>query len=838
MNLLPITPILPDILAALNQHSNVVLQAPPGAGKSTLLPLHILHSGLVSNGQIWLLEPRRLAAENVARRLSESLNEPLGQSIGLMTGDFSQVSAQNKIVVMTEGILIQRLLTDNAIESCGLIVFDEFHERNLETDLGLALAMQCQQFLREDLRLLVMSATLAPAELCEHLDAKLLVSDGRSYPVTIHYQPATSQHSRDIQNAVVRCIEMAIKQHHGDILVFLPGQKEIRFIEQSLSHLTPQQFQICPLHGQLNWQAQQQAIKPTAKDKNIRKIILATDIAKTSLTIEGVTVVIDSGLERLAQYNVKTAMDELVTVKASQASMIQRAGRAGRVQAGDAYRILTESEFNSREAFSPLAIERTDLAQFSLSLACWGSLDLSEYCLLTAPEKNRLASSIELLQQLAILNNQQLTPHGEQLKRLPIHPRFAHMIMLAKQYNLAKTACYLAAILSEGDPLQFDMQVGMNSDLTLRLSLFEAHKLPNFFEGAQVRVKQALRIEKLAKRLCKQLNIEANKTLQPEQAGLLTCLAYPDRLAQARGKGYRLRSGQGCQVHPQDALKNHDFLAVAHVSNNENTQAGRQTFIRLAANIALPDILKLCAEQITEQVHYELNGQQNLQQICEKKLGQLVLATQQTPAKPEQLQDYYLQCFQQQGLAFLPLPDHSLQLIARLTMAHQFFESEYPSYSETALISDIENWLSPFLTGKKLKDVDYQQALLSRLPYSLQTQLKQDFPQQLLLPSGRMVDINYRETPPTVSAKLQEFFGMQQSPTVARGRIKLNCHLLSPAQKPLAMSHDLAFFWKEAYPDVRKENRGRYAKHPWPEDPLTAVASAFTKKRMENIQSK
>ncbi|MFY0641423.1 MAG: ATP-dependent helicase HrpB [Bermanella sp.] len=832
MTELPIHAILPEVTAHLAQHSRLIVQAPPGAGKSTALPLALLDAHPHKHGQIWLLEPRRLAAQQVAKRLAQTLGEEVGHSIGLMTGDSSRISQHNRIVVMTEAILSQRLVNENDIPDCSMLIFDEFHERNLQTDLGLALALQCQEYLRDDLKLVIMSATLDTQDLATQLDCSIINSEGKSYQVTnVYLPPAINQHNplaTQVKSAINLAFQDAI-HGHGDVLVFLPGVKEIQQCLRVLtdtfeSDIANQRLAIHPLHGQLNPE-QQNKVFTSNKQRNI---ILATDIAKTSLTLPKVTIVIDSGLERINQFNLRMGMDELITVNASQASAIQRAGRAGRVQAGLCYRLYSEEEFKRRSAFSPHAIERSDLASLSLTLAAWGSLDLSDYTFLTQPDKQSFLNSIQLLDQLNILNEKKLTPHGKVISALGLHPRLSHMILKSKDFKMAYDGCMLAALLSEGDPLFFNEQ---NSDLSIRLQLFERDTLPSYFEQAKVNIKKSQRIIQLADKFSKMLNITKGK-INSLNSGLLLMLAYPDRVAQRRGKGYRLRNGLGCQLHHLDGLTPSDYLAVAHISQSQQQGLHSHSIVRLACKVTLADIEQLFTQQFHSTCTLQLNDKQQLQQINRINLGQLILSETTSKAKPKQKTDFHLQEFSNKGLVFLPLKDEQKALLKRLQLAHDTLPEIFKSFDEADLIDDKENWLTPFLNTSDLNNLDYSQAFLSRLEWPVQQTLNELFPTRFELPTGRHASIDYSQTPPVVKAKLQECFGLAQSPTIAQGKITLNLHLLSPAQRPLAMTQDLAFFWKQAYPEVRKENRGRYAKHPWPEDPLTAEASGLTKKRM------
>ncbi len=831
MNELPINRILPDVMHQIGLHKRLVIQAPPGAGKSTQLPLAFI--GQAFQGCIWLLEPRRLAAEQVAHRLAASLNQNVGESIGLITGERRKLSDKNQIIVMTEAILSQRLIKENDIPDCAMVIFDEFHERNLETDLGLALVLQCQEYLRDDLRLIIMSATLDSEHLAQRLDCPIISSDGRSFDVDVHYLPKheATYLSQAVKSAVQLVFNQQDTQTNNDILIFLPGMKEIQQCQRLLNEtferqLSSKQLSIEALHAQLSAEQQQNVIASGGP----QKIILATDIAKTSLTLPRVSVVIDSGLERINQFNVRQGMDELVTVKASQASAIQRAGRAGRVQAGRCYRLYSEEDFQCRPAFSTYAIERSDLAPLCLNLAAWGSLDVSDYEFLTPPDPTRMGHSIELLQNLNALNQDAITDHGQTLALFGVHPRLSHMMMHGQAWHLGFTACTLAALLSEGDPLVFDEP---NSDLTLRMQLFEQSHLPAFFEGAKVNQHLAKRIQRQAKKYAALLRIQP-ENIQIDATHKLLMLAYPDRIAQKRGKGYRLRSGQGCQLHDLDHLTQQDWLAVCFIQQSQQAGQHARSIIRLACPTDRQTIETLFKDELCTTTYLQLNDKNQLNEISQEKLGELVIKETSQPAQASARQEYDLQQFKQLGLSYLPLGDSHKNTLSRLQLAHALFANEFMSFTEQDLIADAENWLAPFLATSGLKQVDFQQAFLSRLEWPVQQQLNHLFPLSFELPVGRHASIDYTQSPPVIKAKLQECFGLAQSPTIANGKVTLNLHLLSPAQRPLAMTQDLAFFWKEAYPQVRKENRGRYAKHPWPEDPLSAQASSHTKRYTEH----
>lgn len=807
MTQLPIFAVLDDLRSALAQNPRVLLQAPPGAGKSTQSPLALLDAPWLAGKQIWLLEPRRLAAANVARQLAANLGEKLGERIGLLTRHDKHIGPNNKILVMTEGLLSRRLLENQEIPECGLIIFDECHERHLQTDLGLALACQCQELLREDLKILLMSATL-DERWAETFSAQKITSEGRQYPISYRY--LGRQHNERLEDAMASALRSICNEQTGHILVFLPGVPEIRRLQNRLQDIYGDNSdkRILPLHGQLTPAEQQQALAPCEQ----QKIILATAVAQTSLTIEGISAVLDSGLERYAALNPRTGLDELVTRSVSRATAEQRAGRAGRTAAGTCYRLWSQESEASFAAQPPAEIETVDLSGLALALASWGDCDPAQYLWLTPPHAMRWQQSTELLGQLDAQQGGRITSSGEAMARFPLHPRLAHMLIRGQEQQQASTACAIAALLEEGDPLRSEHP---DTRIANRLHLLEGGHDASASPGALQRIKQNF------VRLKKMLN--ATGPLQPEACGELLLFAYPDRLAQKRGEGYRLRNGRGISVRDNDASARHEFLVVAQTFNNDA--------LRLAAPISLERIRELLSAQIVEQiVVQEKNGQ--LHPRAQEQLGALVLSEKHVPLGADDIRNHWCRVLQSEGLQRLNWDDSSRNLLKRLQLfsAHN---PEVPSFDEADLSADAAQWLGPFIE-KNLEQIPLQQALMARLPWDKHASFKQQLPEFFCLPSGRETPIDYSADLPVVEAKLQECFGLLNSPKLLNNRLPLRISMLSPGKVPLAISTDLEHFWRNVYPEVRKENRGRYNKHPWPEDPFSAEATGKTNRQLRN----
>ncbi len=830
---LPIDSLLTPIRQALGQHDELILEAPPGAGKTTRVPLALLEQPWLGEQKILLLEPRRLAAKAAAQRLADQLGEPVGQRVGYRIRLESRISTATRIEVVTEGILTRMLQDDPGLEGIGLIIFDEFHERSLDADTGLALALQGRELLREGppLKLLLMSATLDGAALSALLDGALVLrSEGRAHPVELIYS-APSRTDSPIEERVVSRIRQALDRHSGSQLVFLPGQREIRRVMQLLDDSLPADPDrlVTPLYGDLPLSEQQRAI--AAPEPGQRKVVLATAIAETSLTIEGVEVVIDAGLSRQARFDPGSGMTRLLTTRVSAAAATQRAGRAGRQGPGTCYRLWSEQQQVQLEPQTPAEILHADLAPLALQLLQWGVNDPSELCWLNPPPAAAYNQALDLLQQLDALESPapgqfRLTPRGEQMAGLPAHPRLAHMLLCGAEQGLTDLAADLAALLSERDPLNTQQ-----ADLQQRLAWLQN-------QGGHGQAGRLHRLAKQYRQLCPDTPAAEKKTLTAAAApGYLIACAYPDRIARQRDnqKGqYRLSQGRGARLSEQDRLSRYDWLAVASLSSRQDSATDQ---IRLAAPLdpGLFDTLLADLRQ-TEQV-VEWDTQQD-RLIAEQRtrIGQLILLrAPATNLAPEHRTAALIDRVRSKGLTLLPIDDTTEQLRQRLAFVrrHDPEPERWPDLSDRALLASLEEWLTPWLDGvNKGSDfarLEMASILRSRLDWAQQQELDRLAPERLQVPSGSRIRIDYSQTPPVLAVKLQEMFGCTDTPRLGFNE-PVTLHLLSPAQRPLQVTQDLAGFWRGSYTEVRKEMKGRYPKHPWPEDPTTAPATARTKR--------
>ncbi|MBY4677492.1 ATP-dependent helicase HrpB [Marinobacterium arenosum] len=849
MTQLPIDSILPDLQTALSRRHETVLEAPPGAGKTTRVPLALLDAPWLAGQKILMLEPRRLAARAAAERMAQTLGEKVGETVGYRVRLDTRVGPATRIEVVTEGILTRMLQADPSLDGVGLLIFDEFHERSLDADLGLALALQGRELFRDEqpLKLLVMSATLDGQAIAALLgDAPVVRSEGRAYPVDIQYGTPW-QPGEWIEPLVCRCIEQALAEQSGSLLVFLPGQREIRRVQQQLGEQLAGRdgLLIAPLYGDLSLAEQRRAIEPAPAGQ--RKIVLATNIAETSLTIEGVRVVIDSGLSRQAVFDPNTGMTRLQTRRVSQAASVQRAGRAGRMEPGVCYRLWSEGQQQQLAGFTSAEMLQADLAPLALQLLRWGVEDPAELSWLDLPPKAAYQQALELLQRLGAVSRSeaghyQLTGHGEQISQLPVHPRLAHLIRIGQQVDQTKLACDIAALLSERDPLG-----QQRSDLELRLAWLRG-ELP--CERNQRGQLQRLRQQSQRfHQLCGQLppladtvnKADLNKISYPQAMGLLIASAYPDRIAQQRSErspAYRLSNGRAGQLGEQDPLVSSRWLAVAQLSSRDGQ---RQDRIQLAAELDPALFNGPLAELVSERQRVEWDEQQQrLVAERQRRVGELVLASEPLP-KPsaEARQQALLELVGKRGLGLLPWNDELQMLRARVNFLRRLDlarndSSQWPDWSDDGLLGSLETWLAPCLDRvshiNHFAALDLRAMLLAQLPWPLPQQLDQLAPERLQVPSGSRVRIDYREDPPVLAVKLQEMFGCSTTPTVANG-VALKLQLLSPARRPLQVTQDLVSFWANGYPQVQKDMKGRYPKHPWPDDPLTAPATAATKKR-------
>jgi ATP-dependent helicase HrpB len=834
---LPIHEALPRLRAALMQHRAVVLQAPPGAGKSTGVPLALLNEPWIKDRKIVMLEPRRLAARAVATRMASQLNESVGRTVGYRTRLDSKVSKDTRIEVVTEGILTRRLQNDAALEDTAIVIFDEFHERSLQADFGLALCLDVQESLREDLKLLVMSATLDGEAVAKLLgNAPIVTSEGRAFPVETIYKgrgPQTQIYGRenDIARSVSSAALNALTEHTGDVLVFLPGQGEIRRVQRLLEEASlPKGTLVLPLFGELSPAEQDVAIQPSVPGK--RKIVLATNIAETSLTIEGIRIVIDSGFARRSRFDPVTGMSRLDLVRISRASADQRRGRAGRLESGVCYRLWTETEHASFNAHTPSEIVEADLAPLALELANWGT-DVHALRWLDTPPAATLAQARELLQSLQALDaNNKITAHGRAIAAFGAHPRLAHMMLRAKEHDLSSLAALLAALLGERDLLR--TRGARDVDMRLRLdALTHEHALPSGIEvdrGAKQRVLRS------AELFARQLGESLSMRHDDDAAGLLLAWAFPDRIARSRSGGgrYLLANGRGATLVDAQVLGSAEFLSIAELDDSD-----REAKIRLAAPLSKETIEKYFADSIrkTTRVEWDTREQAVIART-ERTLGALLLAERKLDAPdPDAVALAILDGVRQLGLNALPWTQEARALQARIEFVRRVDEraaEPWPAVSDAALLANLE-WLTPWLNGITRRDhlarLDMHGALLALLNWNQQKHLDEFAPTHLTVPSGSHIAIDYSNDPPTLSVRLQEMFGLTETPRVGGGRIALLIELLSPARRPVQTTQDLQSFWARGYHDVKKDLKGRYPKHYWPDDPLQAEATARAKPR-------
>lgn len=813
MSDLPITAILPSLAKALARHANVILAAEPGAGKTTRVPLALMAEKWLEGRKIVMLEPRRLAARAAASRMAQSLNEAVGATVGYAVRLDRKVSAQTRIEVVTEGILTRRLQTDPALADVGLLIFDEFHERSLDGDLGLALALDAQAALREDLKILVMSATLDEARLSKHLgDAPVISAPGRTFPVETRYgdRPERTTLARDM----ARAIRGNLTEAKGGILAFLPGEAEIRRTEDALKEAAlPANTKVMPLYGAMALADQDQVLKPATD--GTRKIVLATTIAETSLTIDGIDMVIDSGLKRAPRFDPATGMTSLETVRVSQASADQRRGRAGRQGPGICIRLWPEQEMRALKAHDEPEILIADLAPLALELANWGVKDASALRFLDPPPPAAFAQARDLLSELDALDGTgAVTAMGKMMARLPLHPRLAHMIARARELKAGGMAADLAALLSERDLLGREA----GADLGERLAALR--------RGG---VNKALRerIRSAARQIRGIANIgDEESDISP---GVLVALAWPDRIAQARGaRGrFRLSGGGGAVLPEHDPLAREPFLAVA---TTDGTSGDQKIF--LAAALTREDLETCFASHVseTDTVRWDSRAQIVVANR-QRKLGALVLDDRPlaTP-DPEKIVEAMTKGVAEMGLTALPWSDGAQLLRARLRfLRHVLPEDGWPDLSDTTLLANLNDWLTPYLAGmtrrSHLDRLDMFAIIQDLIPHDLKRRLDKLAPRHVTIPSGADIAIDYDgDGDPVLRARLQEMFGLADTPRIADGRALLRIELLSPARRPLAVTQDLRSFWANAYPQVRSEMRGRYPKHPWPEDPMNTPA--------------
>ncbi|PSW04651.1 ATP-dependent helicase HrpB [Photobacterium lipolyticum] len=832
MSQLPIDAVLSSLLNELETRSQLILKAPPGAGKSTRLPLAILQNRCF-NGRIVMLEPRRLAARNIAGYLASLLGERVGQTVGLRVRGETKISKETRLEIVTEGVMTRMLQQDPELEGIDLLIFDEFHERSVHADTALALALEVQEALRDDLKLLVMSATLDADALIGLLpDAGYIESEGRCFPVEYRYKTLNDSYQQSdgfaFVNSCAREILKLLDSESGSMLVFLPGAGEIKRLAELLADKVGANIMVSPLYGQLNISQQQQAIAPAPS--GLRKVVLATNIAETSLTIEGIRLVVDCGLERIAQWDPKTGISRLEQVRIAQSSAEQRAGRAGRLEPGICLRLYSEEMLSRQPATPQPEILRADLTSLAMELAQWGCQDAGDLCWLDLPPAQALAQACRLLQQLGAMDERfQLTETGQQIQSLGADPRHAAMLLMAKAQGSAatSTAAMLVALLE--DPPR-----GMASpDLHFQLNLLESGKLPrsgHYQQRARQHLTKLIKSDPLTRRLSSSLVVDASWIAPLMTAG------YPDRIARSRGRDgrYQLANGQGAMLPADEPMAAEMMLVVADVVKTR--QGDSRIFSAVAADsdrlqAILPHLFTEREWLDWDDKKGRLTAEKHL--CCGKLILQRTLLAEPDPAKASEA---LLNAIVRKGLAALPWNSKAESLLVRARCATQWLpELVLPAMDEVTLLAEAEQWLLPFMTGmttlKAVARLDLCAALEARLGWQQVKALEAALPTHYQVPTGSRYPIRYLVgQPPVLAVRMQEMFGEKTSPQIANGRIALVLELLSPAQRPLQITQDLAAFWSGSYRDVQKEMKGRYPKHVWPDDPAHHEPTRKTKK--------
>lgn len=827
---LPINKILPKLKEEIQNNQKVILQASAGAGKSTVVPISLLDEAWLEDKIIIMLEPRRVAARMVAMQMARLLGEEVGQRVGYQIKMDSCKSSKTKILVVTEAILTRKLQADQALEDIALIIFDEFHERSIHSDLSLALSLQSQELLRDDLKILLMSATLNEKELSILLDDAPVVScEGRVFPIEYSYFPKSIKHpdSRSLNSLLVDTVLNACK-HKGDILVFLAGAKQIKILQESLRSALDDSFEILPLYSNLSKQEQDGALSLSSK----RKIILSTNISQTSLTIEGVNIVIDAGVENQANYDHNTGLNHLELCFISEDSAIQRAGRAGRLQEGRCYRLWHEDRILQKS--TKPEILRSDLTQTVLELSLWGA-SFEELRWLDIPNKQLITQTKELLVELNMIDEKgEITTFGEECIALGVQPRFGFMLLKANELGFAYEACILASLLSQKDIYKNSFR---SADLNGRfLHLYEKdfnNSLINSFQAKQVLKEADYLFSKL-----KKIKAVNKKSFKKELLSVLLLFAYPDRLAKQRAKDdnrYILSNKKGAVLDRHDSLFNSSFLVVPSLSAKQ-----KDSFI----NQALPIELKTIKEyfpyllKTKELVDFDKS---NNRVTFKEVLFFLELNLESKPIeKPsaEELVKLFLQLVKDEGLELLTWSKKANELRNRVNFINAHDSLDLPDFTKEGLIKSLSSWLEPYLSGvstiKQLQELDTYNMLLGLISWERQQELDSLAPSTLQVPSGSKIKIDYSDlNKPILKVKIQEVFGLLETPKILNSKMPLQIELLSPALRPIQITYDLKSFWETSYDEVRKELRGKYKKHYWPENPYEAVATNRTKKNMD-----
>lgn len=812
---LPVKEIIPSVRSHLQNHNTLIVNAPPGAGKSTLLPLALLQESWLGEKKIIMLEPRRLAAKTIALRMAALMNEEPGQTIGYKIRFENRTSSRTKVEVVTEGILTRMLQSDNALENVACVIFDEFHERSLHADVAMALCREAQQILRPDLKIMVMSATLNMPQLIALLKAPVAESEGRLFPVDIIH----SDHDADetlLPELTARTVMKAMNDHEGDALVFLPGEGEIRKCEEILKMHT--QFQIHPLYGMLPPREQFAAIMPDKTGR--RKVVLATSIAETSLTIEGIKIVVDSGFGRTMKFDLRSGLSRLETIRISKDSANQRAGRAGRLSKGVCYRMWTKATDSRFAEHRVPEILEADLCSLVLEMVQWGVKDIQKLTWLSPPPKAALAQAAETLEQIGALENNKITTHGKQVHRLACHPRIAHMLLMAQDLHEKQLATDIAALLEERDPLPRESGI----DINLRIEALRRYRNNNS-SGRSFQ-----KIERGAASYRNMLSVNAdNDPFDSHTSGLLLAYAYPERIASARpgnNAQFQLANGRIATAGHKDDLAHEPWLSVAHMDMRDGL--GK---IFLAAPLNPKDLLPMVKEQ--EVVTWD-SRKGGIIANKELRIGTIVLQAKPL-ANPsqEKISEAISRAIRTEGESLLSFDEKMIQLQNRISSLKKWNPGQdWPEVTSVFLLENNATWLSPYLKDVKrsddLKKIDLSDALYHSLGWEQQQLLDKLAPSRIEVPSGSKINLEYfaNGAVPVLAVRLQEVFGMADTPRINDGKIAVVMHLLSPGYKPVQVTSDLKSFWNNLYFEIKKELQRRYPKHAWPDDPWTAPAVA------------
>ncbi len=821
MSQLPIEAVMPQLLTAVKHQHQVILKAAPGAGKSTYFPLQLIQNQVVT-GKVIMLEPRRLAARNIARYLADQLGEQVGQRVGYRVRGETKVSASTQLEIVTEGVMTRMIQNDPELDGVDLLIFDEFHERSIHADTALALSLEVQEALRDDLKLVVMSATLDQEALQSLLpEACYIESEGRSFAVETRYVPLTA--NDHLSTVMAKNIESLMNKESGSLLAFLPGVAAIKQVQERLSHL-PDDVEVCPLYGQLSFTEQQKAISPAEKGK--RKVVLATNIAETSLTIEGIRLVVDSGLERVARFDLKNGLTRLEQTRIAQSSAIQRAGRAGRIEEGICVRLYSESQLKQQPQVPQPEILHSDLASLVMELAFWGTTDIHELKWLDIPSAAALQQAKQLLFSLGLITEQgQLTAEGKQAHGLGVEPRAAAMLIKSQSHSDKMVNVALAAVALIEEPERNVTNI--------------AHSLHRWLSGSHPKKSLLLkRAQSLAHKLDTTFSL---REVDEDALPLVLSLAFPDRIAQQRANQFgrfALANGHGAECRPDDMLGGCEYLVAIDLMRSHSNSSQIHLACELDVNILQTTFDSLFSTK--EVVDWD-EKKGRLVAEKQRKLGQLVIERVSLPNPgKEKMTQALLTYVRRQGLSSLNWTPAAESLLERIRCAVDWLpEQAWPMFDEASLLDSLEEWLEPYMTSvasvKDLSKINLVEALNARLGWPLNQHLDEWLPEHYQLPTGTKKRIRYQHGhEPVLSVRMQEVFGESTSPTVAIGRKRLVLELLSPAQRPLQVTSDLAAFWNGSYKDVQKEMKGRYPKHVWPDDPANHVATTKTKRQLNN----